>query len=198
MLDYKTSLVIIGGLNSLITSALFIRTIIKKQTIPHLYSQIIWTITVTISFLGQVYDNSGVGTWILFLIDCGVITILFLSIKYGIKEPTKWDKIFLTLALVSMIPRILTKNPLYSVILVTFIDVLGYFPILNKIKRYPNSEVLYPRIIGNISFITGFIGLNHISILSALYITVSFSMNFIVIFSIIYFKYFRLGTLKIR
>lgn len=198
MLDYKTSLVIIWWLNSLITSALFIRTIIKKQTIPHLYSQIIWTITVTISFLWQVYDNSWVGTWILFLIDCWVITILFLSIKYWIKEPTKWDKIFLTLALVSMIPRILTKNPLYSVILVTFIDVLWYFPILNKIKRYPNSEVLYPRIIWNISFITWFIWLNHISILSALYITVSFSMNFIVIFSIIYFKYFRLWTLKIR
>jgi hypothetical protein len=198
MLDYKTRLVIIWWLISITTTILFIRTILKKQTIPHLYSQIIWVITVTIWLLWQIYDDAWVWTWILFFVDCWVVSVLILSLKYWIKDPTKWDKIVLALALISIIPRILTKTPLYSVILVTFIDTLWYFPILNKIRRYPNSEALYPRIIWNTSFIAGVLGLNHISILSALYITVSFCMNTLVILAIIYFKKAKLWTLSTK
>lgn len=198
MLDYKTRLVIIWWLISITTTILFIRTILKKQTIPHLYSQIIWAITVTIWLLGQIYDNAWVWTWILFFDDCWVISVLILSLKYWIKDPTKWDKIVLALALISIIPRILTKTPLYSVILVSFIDTLWYLPILNKIRRYPNSEALYPRIILNTSFIAWVLGLNHISILSSLYLTVSFCMNSLVIFYLLYLKRYKLWTLNTR
>lgn len=191
MLDYKTILVLIWWLISITTTILFIRTILKKQTIPHLYSQIIWAITVTIWLLWQIYDDAWVWTWILFFVDCWVISVLILSLKYWLKDPTKWDKIVLTLALLSIIPRILTKTPLYSVILVTFIDTLWYFPILNKLRRYPNSEALYPRVIWNIGVFTWIIWLDHISILSALYITYWFIMNCVVIFSIIFFKRFK-------
>lgn len=188
MPDYKTILVIIWWLISITTTILFIRTILKKQTIPHLYPQIIWAVTVTVWLLGQIYDNAWIWTWILFFVDCWVISVLILSLKYWIKDPTKFDKIVLALALISVITRILTKTPLYSVILVTFIDLLWYFPILNKIRRYPNSEALYPRIIWNTSYIAWIMWLDHISILSALYIFVSFSMNLIVILSIVLFK----------
>lgn len=198
MPDYKTTIVLIWGLLSITTSILFIRTILKKQTIPHLYSQIIWSITVTIWLLWQIYDNSWIWTLILFLVDCWVLSVFFLSLKYWLKDPTKWDKIVLALALISIIPWLLTKTPLYSVILVTIIDTLWYFPILNKLRRYPNSEALNPRIIWNISVFSWIIWLSHISILSSLYLIVSFSMNCIVILSIIYFKRFKLWTLNTR
>lgn len=198
MLDLKTILVLIWWLLSITTTILYIRTIIKKQTIPHTYSYLIWTITITEWFLWQLYDNSWIWTIILFIVGLWVFSTFMFSLKYWLKNPSKLDKIFLTLALISIIPRLLTKTPLYSVILVTFIDFLWYLPTINKIKRYPNSEVLYPRIIWTTSLVTWLIALDHYTVLSSLYLFVWTFMNSAVILEIIFFKKFKLWTLTTK
>ena len=68
-----------------------------------------------------------------------VIIFLF-SLKYGFKNPPKIDKYFLMLALLGLIPWILTNDPTLSVIIVVSIDLVAFIPTLRKTYEHPKSE----------------------------------------------------------
>jgi len=75
----------------------------------------------------------------MFLITFGIFLI---SLRYGTKDITIWDTITLVIALLAILVWWQLKQPLISVIIVSVIDVIGYFPSFRKSWHAPWSETL--------------------------------------------------------
>ena len=141
-MDLKVILGSIAVFLALGSSYLYIMDIFRGNTKPHIYTWLIWSIVTILAFLGQHFSGGGPGSWTTGVTGILTIGIFFLSLKYGTKDVTKFDKVCLVLALISIVPWLLTNNILLSVILATFTDVIGFFPTMRKTLHAPRSESL--------------------------------------------------------
>jgi len=119
---------------------LYIHSTLKNKTKPHAFSWFLWTLTTAIVFTAQVVKGGGAGSW-----STGFTCTVCLAI--GIISLLKYDKgyslsdiLFISVALLAILPWFFTKNPTASVILIASIDVLGYGPTLRKSYYYPDEE----------------------------------------------------------
>ncbi|MEK7575401.1 MAG: hypothetical protein AAB511_04205 [Patescibacteria group bacterium] len=143
-MDLKIVLGAVAAILALFSSFLYIRDILRGNTKPHTYTWLIWSIVTTIAFLGQWVSGGGPGSWATGVAAVVTIGTFFLSLKdkYGTKDITSFDKVCLALAIISILPWILTKSVLWSVILATVIDLIAFFPTMRKTWHAPQSESL--------------------------------------------------------
>lgn len=121
----------------------YIRTINSGTTRPHVFSWVIWGATTFVVFLAQLEGKGGVGAWPIGV--SGGITI-FVAILAYVKRAditiTKTDWLFFVSAMSSLPLWYLTSDPLWSVVVLTAVDVLGFGPTVRKAYRFPHSESL--------------------------------------------------------
>jgi len=121
----------------------YIRSIMRDETKPHVFSWIIWGTTTFVVFLAQLDGGGGVGAWPIGV--SGSITIFVAIIAY-IKRAditiTRMDWLFFVSALSSLPFWYLTSDPLWAVIILTVVDVLGFGPTVRKSYSQPYSESL--------------------------------------------------------
>jgi hypothetical protein len=110
---------------------------------PHFYSWLIWSLTTSIVFVAQLAADGGAGAW-----PTGVsalitlyVALLALWLKSDISV-TRTDRLFLVAALASLPTWFLTADPLWSVVILTMVDALGFGPTLRKLWHYPLEESL--------------------------------------------------------
>ncbi len=119
----------------------YLRAILRAQVKPHFYSWLIWSLTTSIVFLAQLFEGGGTGAW-----PTGVsalITILVAWLAWWRKSDlsvTRSDRFFLIAALSSLPAWFLTKDPLWSVVILTAVDALGFGPTLRKLWYFPFEE----------------------------------------------------------
>ena len=121
----------------------YIRSIIRDETKPHVFSWVIWGSTTFVVFLAQLDGGGGVGAWPIGV--SGSITI-FVAIVAYIKRAdvtiTKIDWLFFVSAMSSLPFWYFTSDPLWAVIILTTVDVLGFGPTVRKAYSQPYSESL--------------------------------------------------------
>jgi len=143
-MDIKVIFGAVAALLALISSVLYIKDIFRGNTKPHTYTWLIWSIVTTIAFLGQWVSGGGPGSWATGV--AALVTILTLIISlwggYGTKDITNFDKMCLVLALAAILPWLLVKSVLWSVVLATLIDLIAFFPTMRKTWHAPRSESL--------------------------------------------------------
>lgn len=121
----------------------YIRSIINGATRPHVFSWVIWGITTFIVFLAQLEDNAGVGAWPIGV--SGSITMFIALLAYMKRADitiTKTDWLFLVSAMSSLPLWYCTSDPLWAVVILTTVDVLGFGPTVRKAYAFPYSESL--------------------------------------------------------
>ncbi len=141
-MDHKILLAVFASVIGIIFTIPYVRDIFKGRTKPHSYTWLIWVITQGIATAGVFKGGGGWGGYNLAIATIINAGIFFLSIKYGTKNVTLHDKIALVGALLAIGVWQILKNPLLAVILVSFIDVVGYFPSFRKTFQEPWSETL--------------------------------------------------------
>jgi hypothetical protein len=141
----KTTIAIIAALLAIVGNLPYLRDIIKKRVQPHPYTWLIWTIVSCIVFFGQVAKGAGIGALPTAASEIFTIIIFFFSLQYGFKNIRTIDTVFLVIALLGIIPWILTKDPTVSVIIAVSIDVVAFVPTIRKTWSQPKTEtpVLY-------------------------------------------------------
>lgn len=121
----------------------YIRSILMGTIKPHVFSWFIWGTTTFVVFLAQLNDNGGAGAWPIGV--SGIIT-LFIALLAYIKRAditiTKTDWLFLACAISSLPFWYFTSDPLWAVVILTTVDVLGFGPTVRKVYVYPHSESL--------------------------------------------------------
>lgn len=142
-LNYKIIISLISVILVLIGYGPYVIDIFKGKTKPHLFTFLVWGIASSITWALQVHGGAGVGAWITFTVSAVCIIIFFLCFKYGEKNITTLDVIFLILALTSLFLWLVIDQPIWSVILVVLTDILGFGPTLRKAWDKPHSETLF-------------------------------------------------------
>lgn len=136
----KESLVVVASILALIGNIPYLLDVVQRRIKPHPYTWFIWTIVSCVVFFGQVVKGAGIGAIPTAVSEVFTIIIFLLSLKYGFKNPPKRDKYFLALAILGLIPWILTKDPTISVVIVVSIDLIAFIPTLYKTYCHPKTE----------------------------------------------------------
>lgn len=142
-LHYKEILSAIAILLTLVAFAPYLYAILRGATRPHVFSWVTWGVTTFVVFLAQLEAKGGVGAWPIGV--SGVITIFIACLAYAKRSEisiTKTDWMFFASAMSSLPLWYLTADPLWAVVVLTAVDVLGFGPTLRKAYSYPHSESL--------------------------------------------------------
>ncbi len=105
---------------------------------------IFWSIVSMTTFFGGLAKGAGIGALPTGIAEGFTILIFIFSLKYlfkgGAAHIRKIDNYFLVVALLGLIPWVLTKDPTISVIIVVLIDVVAFIPTLRKTWVHPETE----------------------------------------------------------
>ncbi|MGD7035282.1 hypothetical protein [Methylotuvimicrobium buryatense] len=142
--SYKELLSIVAIVLTFLATAPYIYSILKGATKPHVFSWVIWGTTTFVVFLAQLNNKGGAGAWPIGV--SGILTI-FIAIlafaKRGDVTIAKTDWVFLVTALSSLPLWYFTSDPLWAVVILTTVDVLGFGPTIRKAYHQPTSEPLH-------------------------------------------------------
>ena len=135
---------LLSALAIALTFALFfpyIRSIRSGEIKPHVFSWVIWALgTLTVSF-AQFAGGGGAGAWVIGI--SGLITsyiALLAYLKCGDTVITKTDWMFLVAALSALPCWLFTSNPLWAVVTLTLVDLMGFGPTIRKAYVHPHDE----------------------------------------------------------
>jgi len=184
--SYQEVLGAIAFIISLWGTFVYIRSILKGRTKPHLYTWVIFSILTCIAFVAQISDNAGPGAWMMGATSLSCFTTALLSIKYGIRNHSKSDKIALFASLSAIIPWLMTKDPLLSVIMISMIDGIAMFPTIRKSWNSPYQENLPAYWIANLKNVIALFALTNFSIVTSLYLISIMVVNTLLISVCIY------------
>ena len=148
----------------------YIRSIMQDKTKPHVFSWVIWATVTFVVFLAQLSDNAGAGAWPIGL--SGIITICVAVLAYLKKSDstiTRTDWLFLIAAMSSLPFWYLTSDPLWAVVILTSVDILGFGPTIRKSYAYPFEEQLTFFMLIAVRNILSIMALEHYSLTTILF-----------------------------
>jgi hypothetical protein len=148
----------------------YIINIIKKKTVAHVYTWLIWAILQTIAVVAQIKNGAGFGAGYGIAGSLACYSVMFLSLKNGFKNIKKFDTFCLILALISMIIYIGLKNPLLAVIMATATNFIGSLPTLRKTFVDPSSETMSAYLFGGIGVLLSILALQNYTLITSLYL----------------------------
>ena len=136
---------------------------------PHLVCWLIWTLLTAVIFLAQLSRGGGDGAWATAVISILCLVALIISFFRGDKSWKPFDWLCLGLTLLSIPLWMMNGSPLYSVILLTFIEFLGFAVMTPKTWKDPHSESPSYFVLGILKHLLGAAALNSWSLETALY-----------------------------
>lgn len=137
----KEIIVAIATILAIIGNIPYLKDVWKEKIQPHAYTWMVWSIVSAIVFFGQVAKGGGIAVIATGASEIFTIIIFILSLKNGFKHVTKTDTIFLCIALLGLIPWLVTKDPTLSVIIAVSIDLIAFIPTLRKTWNNPKTEL---------------------------------------------------------
>jgi hypothetical protein len=148
----------------------YIRSILSGKTKPHVFSWVIWGSTTFVVFLAQLADKGGVGAWPIGV--SGLITIyvaLLAYIKKSDSTITRTDWLFFISAMTALPFWYFTSDPLWAVVILTTVDVVGFGPTFRKAYSYPFEERLLFFVLVAIRNLISIAALEHYSLTTILF-----------------------------
>ena len=168
-MNYKILLSLIAVVLTFVGYVPYIRDVLKKKTTPHTFTWLIWTLVGLIAYALQVVGGAGVGSWALLTASVVCLAIFILSLRIGKKDITRSDLFFLILALVALFLWLVVKQPVWSVVLATVVEILGFAPTVRKSWSKPHSETLFTYEIAALRHGISILALQQFNILTVLY-----------------------------
>lgn len=141
----KETFAIIAGLLAIAGNLPYLFDILKGRVKPHPYTWLVWSIVSGTVFFGMLAKGAGIGALPTAVSELFTIIIFLFSLKFGFKEITKTDTIFLSVALAGLIPWALTNDPTLSIVIAVAIDLIAFAPTLRKtwVRSSTETPVLY-------------------------------------------------------
>ncbi len=136
----KETFAIVAALLAVAGNLPYLIDILRGRVKPHAYTWFVWSLVSAIVFFGQVAKGAGIGALPTAASEIFTLIIFLFSLKYGFKQITRTDTIFLVIALLAFIPWLLTKDPTISVVIAVGIDLVAFVPTLMKTWKHPETE----------------------------------------------------------
>ena len=155
----------------------YLRDIVRKNTEPHMYSWLVWTILQIVGVAAQLKDGAGYGAWALAVGAFFCFAIFLLSFKYGTKNISKFDLFCLIASLGAIGIYLFINNPIWATIVVAAVDFVGFLPTFRKGFQEPFSETASTFIMSAVADVLSILALQHYSVNTVLYIGSLFFTN---------------------
>lgn len=139
---------IIAGLLALISAVPYVKSILKRETIPHRTTYGLWTLLYIISLTSYIAAGARFTAFFIGAYLLVQLVIFALSFKYGTGGLEKLDILCTLGALVGIILWLITKSPLYALYLTIAAELFAFAPTIIKTYKKPYSESLSAWIIG--------------------------------------------------
>ena len=159
----------------------YVVSICRGKTKPHAFSWIIWAVVTAIIFVAQWIDGGGSGAWVTGFSAACLTLIALLSLWRGEMSRTRSNWIVFGGALAAIPLWLLTKDPVWSVCLVTAIDAAAYIPTLRKSWHKPYEEMVYKSALTGVKHAGTLLALQNLSIVTVIYPLVSLIMEVILV-----------------
>src|SRR5262249_32090413 len=128
----------------IVTIALFaeyIRSVRVAETVPHVFSWVIWATGTLLVSIAQLADGAGVGAWPIGFSGCITGYIAYLAYRKRQQSSIRpLDWVFLVLALAALPAWWLAADPLWAVVLLTSADLAGFGPTFRRAYHHPYQE----------------------------------------------------------
>jgi hypothetical protein len=118
----------------------YIIDIFKGKTQPHIFTWVVWAMVTLLAFFAQWMSGGGAGSWTTGVTGLLTIFIAIISIKKGSRDITTSDVAIFVVALIALVPWMMSKDPTISVIILTAVDALAFIPTIRKTIKAPGSE----------------------------------------------------------
>lgn len=141
--DIKTWLGLFAMALTLVAFWPYLRSVLNKTIQPHLFTWIIWSLTTCIVFLAQLAGGGGIGAWVIGF--SGLLSAFIALLAWKQHEDntyTQLDKWLFTLSVLSLPVWFFTQDPLWAVIILTSVDLVGFGLTFKKAFYHPSSENL--------------------------------------------------------
>lgn len=159
----------LGSVIAVILYSYYLVRVLRGETKPHPYSWLIWCLVAGISGSGQHDGGAGSGAWVTLTSSFMCFLIFLSSLKFGEKKIHLFDTICLIVSLLAIPLWILTNTPLYSVILVTIVDTVGFIPTIRKSYYKPHEEAVLTYLGSSLKNAFGILALEKYSLLTLCY-----------------------------
>ena len=137
----------------------YIIAILKNKTKPHQLSWLVFVIMNVIVLFSQYFEVARASILITVSFFIGSVIIFILSLKYGVHDSSKWDRLLFVFAISTMIIWYLTKSNATAIWLTLLIDVAATTMIILKVKADANSEDPAPWAIATVAYVFSFLTL---------------------------------------
>lgn len=185
-IDYKVLCALGASLIGIYSYAPYIVSILKGIAKPHVYTWGIWTVTQSIAAAG-VWSGHGGWTAIGLAVGCILLALItVLAAIYGTRDITLFDTLLLVMAFFGVALYFATSNPLYSVLVASFVDMIGYIPTLRKTWHAPATEPPVMWLLWVLSTALALLGLQSYNLLTVPWLAVACGMNSITLIVIVY------------
>ena len=147
---------VLGQLSVALVAAsmiVYARLMVRRRIKPHLFTWVIWALAVGIAAAGRHVEHAGPGAWSMFAMCLGCLLIAALSLRYGERDITRGDVVALLACLAAVALWYVTNNALAAIVLVTAIDLGGYYPTVRKSWLRPDEEATYNFVLSNIAHV---------------------------------------------
>ena len=105
------------------------------------------------TFLSQYLAGGRASVVLFFTFFLGSLIIFILSIKYGVRDTSRWDRILFGSAIIMIIIWVLTRNNHIAIWLTVIIDFAAMAIMVLKVKNEPNSEDPQAWLIATVAFV---------------------------------------------
>jgi hypothetical protein len=178
------------GLLSVVLSVVsyvpYARSIFVANTKPHAFTWLVWGAVMAIAFVAQLYDKAGAGSWATGLSAAFCLGIGVVAVFRGEKHITIGDWIALLVTLIAIPLWVVTSDPLWSVLLVTGIDAVAYYPTFRKSYAKPDEELASKYILTVIRYLFSLLALERFTIVTSVYQLVSIVMESAVVIMLLW------------
>lgn len=147
----------------------YIKDTIAGKTKPHVYTWFLWSLVTAIAFALQLSGGAGVGSLVTLAAATVCFIIFLLGLRIGKKDITRFDTALLISSLLAIVVWIFMKQPVISVILISFIDMTSFVPTIRKSWHRPDTETLSSYLVNTFRFALALLALQQYSIVTYLY-----------------------------
>ena len=156
-----------------LTFALFypyVRSIMRGETRPHVLSWVIWGVGTFTVFFAQLADGAGIGGW---PIGLSALITSYVALLSWVRRsdlsiaPLDWG--CLVVALLTIPVWLVTSNPMWAVLILTAIDLLGFVPTVRKAYAKPHEERTWFFLLGALRNMLVVAALEHYSLTTVVF-----------------------------
>lgn len=131
----------------------YIAAILKNKTKPHQLSWLVFVIMNGIVLFSQYFEGARASILITAAFFIGSVIIFILSLKYGVRDSSQWDRVLFIFAILTIVIWYVTKSNATAIWLTLLIDIAATTMILLKVKADSHSEDPAPWAIATVAYV---------------------------------------------